>query len=437
MSIITMWNTNHFQNAIVHIDGDAFFASCEQSLCPKYRGKPVVTGKERGIAASLSYEAKAMGVKRGMRLFEVRRVCPDAIILPNNYETYSLYSKRMFDIMRRFTTRVEEYSIDEGFCDITGMQRPLHRSYEAIAKTMKEGIQKELGITVSVGLSSSKSLAKLASKAQKPDGFTVLFRKNAEQHLSHIPVDAIWGVGQNTAAHMMHLGIYKAIDFIHKPFEFIQRHFTKPHQEVWKELQGERVYEVDPMPKTSYASISKTKTFTPASEYKPLVFSQLCKNLENACIKLRRHSLVAKKIMIFLKSQKFEYFQMLAQLNRASAFPHDFLPVVEEMFLAVFSENRSYRATGVIVSDIGENRNIQMSLFNPVVQVERMQRVYHACDALSAKFGKHTVHLGGSLLTMKGAQHQGSRGESSWRHQTKFRGENIRQRIGIPLLVHS
>src|SRR6266702_5290684 len=123
-----------FTRAIVHIDGDAFFASCEQARDPKLQGKPVITGKERGIVASMSYEAKARGVTRGMRLFEVRRVCPEAAILPSDYETYSLLSVRLFAIVRRYTPEVEESSIDECFADLTGLRRPLRLSYRQMAE---------------------------------------------------------------------------------------------------------------------------------------------------------------------------------------------------------------------------------------------------------------------------------------------------------------
>jgi DNA polymerase IV len=99
--------------AILHIDADAFFASCEQSRNPRLKGKPVVTGKERGIAASMSYEAKARGVTRGMPVWQIKKVCPDAVLLPSDYETYSLLSLRLFNIVRRYTPDVEEYSIDE------------------------------------------------------------------------------------------------------------------------------------------------------------------------------------------------------------------------------------------------------------------------------------------------------------------------------------
>src|SRR5512135_3459873 len=111
-----------YPRAILHVDGDSFFASCEVAKNPALRGKPVITGKERGIVSAASYEAKARGVKRGMNLREARAVCPDAIILPSDYETYSLFSERMYTIVRRYTPAVEEYSIDECFADLTGLR---------------------------------------------------------------------------------------------------------------------------------------------------------------------------------------------------------------------------------------------------------------------------------------------------------------------------
>ena len=121
-----------FPHAIVHFDGDAFFTSVEQALHPDLKGRPVVTGQERGIIACASYEAKALGIKRGVALHEARRMCPDLVVLPSDYETYSLFSKRMFDIARRYTPMVEEYSIDEGFADLTGLRRVFHASMKTL-----------------------------------------------------------------------------------------------------------------------------------------------------------------------------------------------------------------------------------------------------------------------------------------------------------------
>src|SRR3990167_9407285 len=134
-----------FSCSIIHIDGDAFFTSCEEAVNPRLKGKPLATGKERGIIACASYSAKAAGVARGVPIHEAKKRCPDLIFLPDDYETYSLFSKRMFAVMRRFTPEVEEYSIDEGFADISGLQRPYHASYETIAYRIKEAIVKELG----------------------------------------------------------------------------------------------------------------------------------------------------------------------------------------------------------------------------------------------------------------------------------------------------
>ena len=151
--------------AILHIDGDAFFASCEQSRRPLLQERPVVTGKERGIAASMSYEAKARGV---MRLADIRKICPEAVILPSDYETYSLLSTRFFAIVRRYTPEVEEYSVDECFADVTGLRRPLRMSYIQIAERIKQYLDTELGFTFSVGLAPNKVVAKIASKWQSP-----------------------------------------------------------------------------------------------------------------------------------------------------------------------------------------------------------------------------------------------------------------------------
>src|SRR3989338_2571902 len=135
--------------AILHVDVDAFFTSCEQAIHPELKGKPLITGKERGIVAAMSYEAKAKGVVRGMRIFEAKKACPRLIALPSDYETYSLFSVRMFDIFRRFSPDVEEYSIDEAFVDLTGLRRVHRCGYVEIAGRIKKAVMTELDIPVS------------------------------------------------------------------------------------------------------------------------------------------------------------------------------------------------------------------------------------------------------------------------------------------------
>src|ERR1700690_2031812 len=150
-----------YPRAIVHVDGDSFFASCEIAKAPRLKGKPVITGKERGIVSAMTYDVKARGVTRGMILSEAAKLAPDAIILPSDYETYSIFSERVYEIVRRYSPMVEEYSIDECFADLTGMRRIHHMPYPEIASSIKRDLERDLGMTFSMGLSATKVLPKI------------------------------------------------------------------------------------------------------------------------------------------------------------------------------------------------------------------------------------------------------------------------------------
>lgn len=427
-------HTSALPHAILHVDADAFFASCEQALHPEYKGKPVITGKERGIVSAASYEAKALGIGRGTKLSEVKKICPDAIILPSDYETYGLFSKRMFSILRRFSGQVEEYGIDEGFVDLTGLRRSSGMSYQKLARTIKATIEQELGITVSVGLASTKVLAKIASKMNKPSGYTYISNRTVNEMLSGLKVENIWGVGPNTGAYMRKLGITTIVQFRSLPWETVQKNFTKPHQEIWHELNGFKVYPVIAEEKQRYMSVSKCRTFTPASSNKQFVFSQLIKNVENACIKARRHGLVARKVTILLRENNFSTHALDVCLTRASAFPNDILPVIMPLFDALFESGVRYRATTVVLGDLQEGTSIQGSLFEEPVRLSKLQRVYDAVDAVAVQFGKHTVHLGGSMAA-HALQHRGERAMPVARRAQQLKGETMRKRLAIPMLL--
>ena len=165
----------------------------------------------------MSYEAKARGITRGMRLFEVKRLCPDAVLLPSDYETYGLLSRRMFTIVRRYTPAVEEYSIDECFADLTGLQRPLHMSYLQIVEKIKRDLDTELGFTFSAGLAPNKVLAKIASKWKKPSGLTAIPGRDIHLFLTGLPVNKVWGIGAKTTALLNKFGIQTALDFARQP----------------------------------------------------------------------------------------------------------------------------------------------------------------------------------------------------------------------------
>lgn len=423
-----------FPRAIIHIDGDAFFVSCEVAKNPSLRGKPVATGAERGIASALSYEAKARGITRAMRVSDMKKICPEIIILPSDYETYSLYSKRMYDIVRRYTPQVEEYSIDECFADITGLRRSHHTSYEEIARSIKRDLETELGITFSLGLGPTKVLAKVGSKWKKPAGLTVIPARDAHLFLAQLPAEKIWGIGPQTAAFLLKHGIHTAIDFANRPFEWVHKHLTKPHHEMWHELRGTLVWELTLGEKHDYQSISKTKTFTPPSKDKEFVFSQLSKNIENACIKARRHTLAAREVSFFLKTQDFRYAGRTLALSRATALPQEILPLVRDLFDAVYRPDTLYRATGIVLSKLGETQSGQMDLFDAALKAETVSEIYKAIDDLSEKYGKHTVFLGSSFKALSTPSHHGARGIASQRSANIFKGETKRQHLRIPML---
>lgn len=430
-----MYSLHSWPRAIVHVDGDAFFAACEQAIHPEYRGKPVITGKERGIVSAASYEAKARGVSRGVPLWEVKKIIPDAIIVPSDYETYSLFSERMFAIMRRFTSIVEEYGIDEGFADITGLQRPLGLNYEAIARTMQQTIRRELEISVSVGLSVSKVLAKLGSKHKKPAGLTIISAHDTTRYLATTPIEKIWGIGPSTSAYCQELGIKNALQFAEQSEKIVRQRFTKPHVELWQELNGESIYPITAEDKETYASIGKTRTFTPASNDKNYLFAQLLKNIENACIKARRHNLVAKKMVVYLRQQDFRDRVVEGTLSRASAFPSELAPIAKQLFEKLYQTSQRYRATGVTLTHLGRDNAIQTSLFESPLQLEKLEQVYEAVDMLAEKFGKHAIHLLGSEMAHRIPQHIRDRGDIPLRKLNRAKGETTRQHLTIPMLL--
>jgi DNA polymerase IV len=424
-----------FPRAIVHIDGDAFFASCEQSRRPKLQGRPVVTGKERGIAASMSYEAKARGVTRGMRIADIRKACPEAVILPSDYETYSLLSKRFFAIVRRYTPDVEEYSIDECFADLTGLRRPLKMNYFEIAARIKKELDAELGFTFSVGLAPNKVVAKIASKWQKPSGLTAIPGRELHRFLAKLPVEKVWGIGPNTTAFLAKHDIRTALEFARSEEPWVKKHLSKPFYQIWQELNGQYVFELVTGEHETYYTIQKVKTFTPASSDRAFVFAQLAKNIENACIKIRKHKLAAQRVVIFLRTQQFRDFGLEIELSGPTQFPNDILHAVAQAFEELFEPTAAYRATGVILSKLTEAYYGQLDLFGEAIRMQRLSNLYESVDTLREKYGKHTVFLGASFLAHQSAQHDGERGHVPERRQQLLPGETARKRLGIPMFM--
>jgi nucleotidyltransferase/DNA polymerase involved in DNA repair len=430
----------HYPRAIIHVDGDSFFAACEVAKDPSLRGKPVATGKERGIVSAATYEAKARGVTRGVSLADARRICPELIVIDSDYETYGLYSERMYAIMRRYTPIVEEYGIDECFGELTGLRRKFRMSYEDIARKIQEDLTRELNITFGVGLAPTKVLAKVGSKYRKPNGFTAIPLSDKDRFLADTRIDKVWGIGPNTARYLNTFGIQTALDFTRKSDGWVRENVTSPIYEIWKELHGELVHELVTETKESYQSIQKTRTFRPSSKDPTFLFAQLSKNVEGACAKARRFELSARRVSFFLKSQSFRYRVCEVTLSRPTNVPSDILAVIEPHLPTLIRPDEVYRTTGVTLSDLAEHAERQPDLFTDPTKRAGVTRLYENVDALTERYGKHTVYLASSMKAIAKEtdteEHFEYGTSASFRKNApqRFKGKDMKKLFSLPYL---
>ncbi len=382
------------EKAILHMDGDAFFVACEVAKNPSLRGRPVVTGQERGIVSALSYEAKALGVVRGMPIFRLKKEFPQVLILPGDYAAYAKYSHDMFEIVRRYADDVEEYSIDECFADLTGLDVPLHMSYRQIAERIMKEIDEELGLSVSIGIAPTKVLAKVASKWKKPRGLTVITKDTTAPYLRATAIEKIWGIGRQTSEFLKNNGIFTARTFAEKDIEWVRAHLSKPYEAIWFELNSVCIMPIDPEPKTVFASVQKTRSFHPATNDMQFLLSQLSKHIEDACRKIRHYNLVAKKVSFFFKTKDFVYHTFSASPTTASQSPEVIIALAHKHGAEMWRKGVLYRTTGVTLHDLCPVSTAQGDLFGGSDREKRFEAIHKSIDNLEDKWGKRLVHLG-------------------------------------------
>ncbi len=389
--------TRAFPRAILHVDGDSFFVSCELTKMPWLRGKPVVTGLERGIASAMSPEAKARGIHRGMRIGDMHRVCPEVIILPSNYDDYVIYARRMYNIVRRYTSEVEEYSIDECFADLTGCDVSHGMSYEELARAIQKELYDYLGITFSVGLSVNKVMAKIASKWNKPNGLTLISAPEIPAYLSGLAIGKVWGIGKSSTLMLHKLGITTAADLAAKDRTWLVEHCARPLREIYEEFHGAYIMKVSSIRSDDQKSIQKTGTFRPPSKSRSFLFSQLSNNIENACIKLRAQGMVTTHVSFFIKTQEFNYIGTDLRLPEAVATPQAIISAIVPYFNRLFLPDILYRATGVTLSGLEPADLRADGLFGPAPEVEKSRILFRTIDTLAHRYGRRSVFLGSSL----------------------------------------
>ncbi len=276
----------------------------------------------------------------------------------------------MFEILRSFSPVVEEYSIDEAFVDLTGLRRIYNTSYLGIARLIQDEIERKIGISVSIGVAPTKVLAKIASKMNKPHGLFAIKANQIQNYIKDIKVEDIWGIGKNTAAFLNKLGIYTALDFARAKEEYLKRFLSKPYIEIYHELKGESVLKVDPNKKSTYKSISKAKSFHKPTNSKQILFAELTKNLENACMKARMYKLAARKLVVFLKTSDFQTSSVKLKLQNYTNTLMLLMDALKKAFEMIYDENLEYRQTGVVLTELGTKS--QYRLFEGRAKIEKI-----------------------------------------------------------------
>jgi DNA polymerase-4/DNA polymerase V len=250
-----------------------------------------------------------------------------------------------------------------------------------------------------------------------------------------LALDKMGGIGSQTKAFLEKHGMHTALDFARKDEAWVARNLTKPHVSIWKELRGECVFALDTSEKQTYYSIQKVNTFTPPTNEKAFLLSQLSKNIENACIKLRRYRLAANQAVFFLNRQDFSHQGVRVRFSRATSVPSDVVGVAEKYFDEIYDFRHLYRTTGVVLFNLESNQIRQMDLFGELFRAKEVLQLYDVVDAINKNFGKHKVHLASSLRANVYGLHQGERGDVPQRKKDLFLGESKRKRVGIPMFT--
>ena len=384
------------KSVIALVDCDSFFVSCEQSVNSELKGRPVCVMSGRGqCVISRSKEAKKLGIRMGMPYFQIEGQMKKATYINANHELYSKISEKVMTILKNFSPKVEVYSIDEAFVDLTGLERLYKKNYLEIAQMIREEVLKHTDIPVSIGVSSSKSLAKLASDKAKTmgEGVFLIGARKIVPLLQNTSIDEIWGIGKNLSILLRKNGILTAYELVCQDDLWLNKQIGIRGLEMKHELLGEMVSPVSnevKLPK----SIQKTSALAKFSSDKNYLKNSLNYHIHRACAKLRKINAKCKSVSIFLRTKDFRVFCEKKVLNVSSDFELEISDIVFTLLDKLYNPNILYRSTGVILDTFTMNDKAQMSLFADEKVDEKKEKLSKCFDKLEARFGKDIIQTG-------------------------------------------
>jgi DNA polymerase IV len=337
--------------AIAHIDCDAFYASVEKRDNPAIRDKPVIVGHEggRGVVLTACYVARKFGPRSAMPMFRALELCPQAVVVRPDMAKYKAVSNDIRALFLQATPLVEPLSLDEAYLDLSPEARRYDRPPALLLARLQRAIERRIGVTVTVGLSYNKFLAKLGSGQRKPRGFTVIGRAEAKAFLAKLPVDAIHGVGAATARRMVEAGLTTIADLQDLPEEALVTRFGKFGRRLAHLVQGEDSRTVSPDRETK--SVSTENTFArDLKAFEPLA-AELTELAEHLAARLERVQLAGRTIVLKLKTGDFKSLTRQTRL----AHPTRRADVILDAGLTLLQREvgtRTFRLIGIGVADV-------------------------------------------------------------------------------------
>ncbi len=385
---------NQEMRDILHIDADAFFASVEQALNPKLKNKPIMVGGPsgtNGIVSAASYEAKRLGIYTGMPTYLARKKCPQGIFVNGNFRAYREFSKRMHEIFLSFTPDVEMASIDEAFLDVTGCEG----GGAVTAKAILNAVYQKLGITVSCGFASNKTVCKVASSMNKPHKLTIVPFGKESEFLAPLSLRALPGVGPKSFTILERYGFKTVGDVAELSLGEVVEKFGVKGVPLWKKCCGvdnRRVFATDTLPK----SISKEHTFYPEADNHVTALRVLRELTENVLRQLRKHEMKAKTVCLKVRyklydgeNTKFKDFSFQAPIGGYSFSDSSISPIVKALFLKNILPDRPIRLLGVGVSNLSDNYNLPLFSSTSI-----NDNLFHAIDKLQNLHGDQIMSYG-------------------------------------------
>ena len=384
------------QKVIALVDCDSFFVSCEQKRNPELKNKPVcVLSNPDGCVISRSKEAKQMGVRMGEPYFMAKKEHSKAIYPIADHEYYGQVSYQVMEVLQDFSPYVQIYSVDEAFVDLTGLQRLYKKNYYELAQMLRQRVLDEVDIPVSIGISSSKTLAKLASDKAK----------NVESHIYQINmcdiltelentrIEEIWGIGRRLTDKMKKNGIITALELVNKSDSWLDKQIGIHGIEMRHELLGEMTSPVlneSATPK----SIQNTRAFGIFTSDFNFIKNELNLHIHTSCRKLRRHDTKCLQVGVMLRTKDFRVFYTKRDLKSSTDFELEISKIAIELLKEIYNPNILYRATGVVLEKIGEQGIEQLSLYDKQEENDKKRKLTQCFDKLERKMGKNILKIG-------------------------------------------